>query len=66
MGDDPDRIDQMMWAEIPVESNSKETEEFLKKYRKSDDHRSQRWKDLDRHENEDKKVIVICFYIIET
>ena len=59
MGDDPDKIDQMMWAEIPVEYDSMEDEEFLKKYRKSDDHRNHRWKHPDVHQHQDKKVTIV-------
>ena len=64
ISDDPDKIDQMIWAEIPVEYNSKEGEEFLKKYRKSDDHRYQRWKDLVEKENEGKQVRIWFYFII--
>ena len=65
MGDDPDKIDQMIWSEIPVEYDSQETEEFLEKYRKSDDHRSHKWKDLNMHEDEDRKVLLffVCYVI---
>ena len=55
--DDSDKIDQMMWAEIPVEYNSKESEEYLKKYREFDDHRTHRWKSLDPQDNQEEKVI---------
>ena len=54
---DPDKIDQMMWAEIPLEYNSKESDDFLKKYRRADDHRTHRWKSLNPTENKEEKVI---------
>ena len=59
--EDTDKIDQMMWAEIPVEYNSKESDEFLMKYRRSDDHRTHRWKFLDPQENKKEEVTLYHF-----
>ena len=42
---DPDKIDQMMWAEIPIDADSNEPDEFLKEYRKEDEDRPRRWKE---------------------
>ena len=47
MKTDADKIDQMMWAEIPIDADSNESEEFLKQYRKEDDDRPRRWKGND-------------------
>ena len=40
-----DRIDQMIWAEIPLDYGSDEFKEYVKEYRREDDHRSHIWKD---------------------
>ena len=42
-----DRIDQMIWAEIPVDYGSKDSKEFLKQWRRNDDDRTHLWKDMD-------------------
>ena len=44
---DRDKIDQMMWAEIPIDNDSNEPQEFLKQYRKEDEDRPHRWKEMD-------------------
>ena len=53
---DADKIDQMMWAEIPIDYGSNEFEEFLKKYRTYDDDRTHRW-----NTNEEKKCDEVTF-----
>ncbi len=50
---DINRIDQMIWAEIPIDFNSKECKDYLEQYRSSDDHRPQRWKQPDVNESND-------------
>ena len=44
--DDIDKIDQMMWAEIPIDYKSNEFKKYLDAWRQADDHRSQRWKEI--------------------
>ena len=41
---DIDKIDQMIWAEIPIDYNSGEFQTYLKKYRNVDINRTHRWK----------------------
>ena len=57
-----DKIDQLMWAEIPIDCNSAESASFLKKYRNVDNHRTHRWKSTDEvpykiHTKSFKKVL---------
>ena len=40
-----DRIDQMIWTEIPLDYGSDEFKEYVKEYRREDDHRTHVWKD---------------------
>ena len=41
---DIDRIDQMMWAEVPINFQSKEFDEYLDTWRHADDDRTQFWR----------------------
>ena len=52
---DINRIDQMIWAEIPIDFNSKECKEYLEQYRSSDDHRPHRWKQPDTNDSNDSE-----------
>ena len=53
-----DRIDQMIWTEIPLDYGSDEFKEYVKEYRREDDHRTHIWKDklkTEEVESEDQK-----------
>ena len=52
-----DFIDQMMWAEIPIDYDSGEFEDFLDAYRHEDDDRTHRW------QTDDSKFKVIHFIL---
>ncbi len=58
---DIDKIDQLIWAEIPIDYDSKELEDYLKEYRSADNHRTHRWKqgnsDSDLNENSDSSIV---------
>ena len=57
----PDRIDQTMWAEIPIDHNNEESDEFLKKYRTNDDHRTDRWRTFEH--NQQNSQVTSCSFI---
>ena len=57
---DIDRIDQMMWAEVPINFQSKEFDEYLDTWRHADDDRTQFWR---VKEVEMKKVTLPFFRI---
>ena len=65
---DPDKIDQMMWAEIPIDADSIEPDEFLKEYRKEDADRPRRWKEnipdlVDVSDSEDDSTDSVTFHL---
>ncbi len=50
---DLDKIDQLIWAEIPVDNDSGELNRFLTAWRKEDSSRSARWKEVKPVKEED-------------
>ena len=44
---DIDKIDQMIWAEIPIDYDSKELDTYIKEWRDVDKNRTHRWKKND-------------------
>ena len=44
---DIDKIDQMIWAEIPIDYDSKELDDYIKEWRDVDKNRTRRWKKND-------------------
>ena len=44
---DIDKIDQMIWAEIPIDYDSKELDDYIKQWRDVDKNRTRRWEKND-------------------